>query len=349
MPLIDRILDPAQPPLVVAELSGNHSQNLDTAKRIIELATASGAHAVKLQTYTADSITLDSDRPEFIVQGGLWDGQRLYELYQKACTPYEWHAELAAFAKSLGIPLFSTPFDEAAVTFLEESIAPELYKIASFELTHLPLLKEVAQTGKPIILSTGMATEEEIEDAVSTIRNTSSSPVVLLKCVSAYPSEPADFNLRSMQTLADRFQCPVGLSDHTLSNEIAIASVALGARVIEKHLTDRRDAGGIDAGFSLEPEELASLVIQSRRAHESLGSSTLGCSIQDSKQTHFRRSIYAAMDIKEGETFTAKNLRIIRPSLGLEPKHWESVLGQTATRNIPAGSPLNASDLPTSK
>jgi len=345
MDLIERILDPRQAPLIVAELSGNHGQNIETAKRIIADAANAGADAVKLQTYTPDSITLDSDRPEFLVQGGLWHGRRLHELYGEACTPYEWHAPLAEYARSLGIEIFSTPFDESAVDFIEESLAPQLHKISSFELTHLPLLKKVAQTGKPVVLSTGMATEHEIEEAVSTLRDNDSGAVILLKCVSAYPSEPEGYNLRSMQSIAERFKCPVGLSDHTLSNEIAVASVALGARLIEKHLTDSRSAGGIDAGFSLEPSELAELVTQTQRAHTALGSSVIGSSEQDSKQTHFRRSIYACQDIAIGEAFTESNLRIVRPSLGLAPKHWEEILDTKAKRSIQAGEPLTERDL----
>lgn len=345
MPLIDRILDPSQPPVIVAELSGNHGQSLETAKRIIAAAAQAGADAVKLQTYTPDSITLDSDQPEFVVQGGLWHGRRLYDLYAEACTPYHWHAPLAQFARSLGIEIFSTPFDEAAVDFLEQTIKPQLHKISSFELTHLPLLKKVAQTGKPVVLSTGMASEPEIAEAVSTLRTHGAGAIILLKCVSAYPSEPAGFNLRSMQSIGQRFDCPIGLSDHTLSNEIAIASVALGARLIEKHVTDSRAAGAIDSAFSLEPQELAELVTQSRRAHAALGSPTITGSEQDAKQTHFRRSIYASQDIKKGEMLSAQNLRIVRPSLGLAPKHWENVLGTAAKRNLSAGTPLNEQDL----
>ncbi|MBK1880461.1 pseudaminic acid synthase [Pelagicoccus mobilis] len=345
MELIERILDPSQPPLIVAELSGNHGQNIETARSIIAAAAKAGADAVKLQTYTPDSITLDSDRPEFVVQGGLWDGRKLHELYGEACTPYEWHAPLAKHARDLGIEIFSTPFDEAAVDFIEESLAPQIHKISSFELTHLPLLKKVAQTRKPMVLSTGMATEKEITDAVSTLKDNGAENIILLKCVSAYPSEPEGFNLRSMQAISNRFDCPTGLSDHTLTNEIAVASVALGARLIEKHLTDSRAAGGVDSGFSLEPNELADLVTQSRRAHAALGNAAIGSSIQDSKQTHFRRSIYACEDIKKGETLSTQNLRIVRPSLGLAPKHWERVLGSTAKRDIPAGHPLTTEDL----
>ncbi|MDQ8186169.1 pseudaminic acid synthase [Pelagicoccus sp. SDUM812002] len=346
MPLINRILDLDTPPLIVAELSGNHGQNIETAKQIIAAAAEAGADAIKLQTYTPDSITLDSDREEFVVQGGLWHGRRLYELYGEACTPYHWHTPLAEYARSLGIEIFSTPFDESAVDFLEDAIHPELYKISSFELTHIPLLKRVAETGKPVVLSSGMATEAEIEEAVSTLRDNGCPETVLLKCVSAYPSEPKGFNLRSMKSIGQRFNCLTGLSDHTLTNEIAVASVALGARLIEKHVTDSRAAGGIDAGFSLEPHELENLVIQTRRAHAALGSPSIGSSEQDQKQTHFRRSIYACQNIATGDVFTKKNLRIVRPSLGLPPKHWEDILGASATRDIPTGTPLSEEDLP---
>lgn len=345
MRLLDRVLDASQPPLIVAELSGNHNQNLDTAKAIIAAAAEAGADAVKLQTYTPESITLDSDRPEFVVQGGLWNGRRLHDLYGVACTPYDWHAPLAKFSRDLGIEIFSTPFDESAVDFLESAIAPELYKISSFELTHIPLLEKTARTGKPVVLSTGMATQDEISEAVDALKSNGCEHIVLLKCVSAYPSEPSGFNLRSMASISEAFHCPVGLSDHTLSNEVAIASVALGARLIEKHVTDSRAAGGIDAGFSLEPTELADLVQATRRAHAALGSSQIGPSEQDAEQTHFRRSIYAAKDIKTGEILTNKNLRIVRPSLGLAPKHWDSLIGQAAKRDLSAGTPLEESDL----
>ena len=254
MSLISRIRDCSQAPAIVAELSGNHHQNFDTAKRLIELAAQYGAGAIKLQTYTADSLTLPSKTPEFMVKGGLWDGQSLHELYQQAATPYEWHAPLAKIAKDHGLPLFSTPFDEAAVDFLESEIDPEIYKISSFELTHIPLLERVARTGKPVIMSTGMANEQEIDEAVSALRDYGSDDIVLLKCVNEYPSSADGFNLHSMQTLSTRFDCIIGLSDHTLSNEVALASTALGARIIEKHFTDDRSAGGIDAGFSMEPK-----------------------------------------------------------------------------------------------
>ncbi|MBC2605784.1 pseudaminic acid synthase [Pelagicoccus albus] len=345
MNLLDRILDPDKAPAIVAELSGNHNNSYETAKDIIKAASDAGAHAVKLQTYTPQSITLDSDREEFVVQEGLWKGRRLHDLYQEACTPYEWHKPLSEYARDLGIELFSTPFDEKAVDFLESEIQPPLYKVSSFELTHLPLLKHIAQTGKPVVLSTGMASLQEIEEAVHTLRSNGTENLVLLKCVSAYPSEAKGFNLRSMAAMGQTFKCPSGLSDHTLSNEIAVASVALGARLIEKHVTDSRKQGAIDSGFSLEPSELSELVQATKRAHEALGSPEIRGSSQDEKQTHFRRSIYASADIEAGDTFTTENLRIVRPSLGLPPKYWEEILGKKATRQIPFGHPLNPKDL----
>ncbi len=343
--MIDRILDPTKPPLIVAELSGNHRQDIDLARQLIDAAAKAGADAVKLQTYTPETLTLDSDRPEFVVQDGLWQGRRLHDLYAEAATPYSWHAPLARHARELGIEIFSTPFDEAAVDFLEKAVRPPLHKISSFELTHHPLLERVAQTRKPIILSTGMASQAEIAEAVSILRNNGAGPIILLKCVSAYPSQPSGFNLRSMPALGETFDCPFGLSDHSLDNAVALAATTLGARLIEKHLTHDRSGGTIDSGFSLEPHELASLVQQSRQVHAALGSPAIGPSAQDAKQTHFRRSIYAARDIKAGEAFTSDNLRIVRPSLGLAPKRWKTLLGQKAARDIPFATPLTLSDL----
>jgi len=345
MGLIKRILDPRQAPVVVAELSGNHKQSIKRAKELVSAAAASGADAVKLQTYTADSLTLDSDRPEFVVRGGLWHGRRLYELYKEASTPYSWHAPLQQHAASLGMELFSTPFDEAAVDYLEAQIDPVAHKISSFELTHTPLLRRTGQTRKPVLLSTGMATESEIRDAVRTLRSNGCPLVALLKCVSAYPSQASGFNLRSMQTLRDSFECPVGLSDHSLGNEVAIASVALGARVVEKHLTLSRAEGGVDSGFSLEPSEFGSLVQSVGACHSALGDATIGASAQDEGQKRHRRSIYAAEDIGAGEAFTPRNIRIVRPSLGLDPRHWDSLLGRSAKRAIKEGTPLSKSDL----
>ena len=345
MSLIERIKDETQPPIVVAELSGNHRQDFDVAKNVIHKAAQVGADAIKLQTYTANSLTLDCKSEEFVVQDGLWKGQSLYELYTKASTPYEWHKPLKDLADDLGITLFSTPFDEAAVDFLENEIDPQLYKISSFEITHIPLLERVAETGKPVVLSTGMATESEIDEAIKTLRTNGSSDVVLLKCVSAYPSNPNDFNLKSMLTLQERFSCPVGLSDHCLTNEIAIAATALGARLIEKHVTDDRDKGGVDAKFSLETAELRDLVQKTRTTHAALGKSELGTVKQDEEQKKYRRSIYVAKAIKQGKPFTKENIKIIRPSDGLAPKHWKTVLNKTARRDLEMGNPLSKEDI----
>jgi pseudaminic acid synthase len=344
MSLISRIKDASQAPIIVAELSGNHHQNFDTAKYLVELAARNGADAVKLQTYTADSLTLPSRSPEFIVNGGLWDGNSLHELYQKAATPYEWHAPLAEIAKQNGIPLFSTPFDEAAVDFLESEINPELYKVSSFELTHIPLLERIAQTGKPVIMSTGMANETEINQAVSTLLKNGSGDLILLKCVNEYPSSPDGFNLRSMLTLSEKFDCLVGLSDHTLSHEIALAATALGARLIEKHFTDNRSAGGIDAGFSMEPTDLEQLVQQVKTVHSCLGIKGILETPIDSAQRQFRRSIYISKNIRQGERLTSENLKIIRPSLGLPPSKWSQVIGKNAARDLKAHSPLSNGD-----
>lgn len=344
MSLISRIKDSSQPPAIVAELSGNHHQDFDTAKNLIELAAKNGADAIKLQTYTADSLTLPSNAPEFIVDGGLWDGESLHELYKKAATPYDWHAPLAEIARKNGLPLFSTPFDEAAVDFLEAEIDPELYKISSFELTHIPLLEHVAQTGKPVVMSTGMANEQEIRQAVSVLREHGSDEIVLLKCVNEYPSSPDGFNLRSMLTLSTCFDCIVGLSDHTLSNDVALAATALGGRLLEKHFTDDRSAGGIDAGFSMEPAELKRLVEQVKIVHSCLGSGEIQETPKDTAQRKFRRSIYVSKDVQQGEALTIENLKIIRPSFGLPPGEWGHVIGKAAAHDLKAYSPLKAGD-----
>lgn len=342
--LSERILNKNKPPVIIAEMSGNHAQSYETAEKIVRLAAKAGADAVKLQTYTADTLTLPSTTEDFMVRGGLWDGYSLYELYQKAATPYEWHKPLAEIARSLGLEILSTPFDETAVDFLEEAIAPQIYKISSFEVTHIPLLEKTGQQKKPTLLSTGMATEAEIADAVAALKDNGCPQVVLLKCISAYPAAPTNYNLNSMPAMATRFNCPVGLSDHCLSNEVAVASVVLGARVIEKHFTDSREAGGIDAGFSLEPIELSQLVEQTRNTHAALGTSAIGTTSQDDSQLKFRRSIYVAKDIAKGEILDSQNLQIVRPSFGLAPREWKNVIGKRATQDLKAGGPLKKSD-----
>lgn len=344
MSLFDHISDPSKPPLIVAELSGNHHQCFDTAKQIIRLAVESGADAIKIQTYTADSITLPSKSDEFILNSGIWKGRNLHDLYQEASTPYEWHAPLFKYARSLGIPLFSTPFDDNAVEFLESSINPQIYKISSFEVTHIPLLKRVAQTGKPVIMSTGMANEVEIEEAVETLRTNGCQNIILLKCVSEYPSANDGFHLRSITTLANTFNSLVGVSDHTLTNEVAMGATALGARVIEKHFTNSRLDGGIDSTFSLQPQELRTLVSQVHALHSALGSDEIGATKQDAHQLQFRRSIYTSKPIPKGTILSEENLKIIRPALGLAPRNWEEVIGKPASRNLRQYSPLKVGD-----
>lgn len=311
---------------------------------MIDAAAASGADAVKLQTYTPDTITLAAHTAPFRVGKGLWEGRYLHDLYGEAMTPWEWHAELARHARRRGLLCFSTPFDESAVDFLEREMRPPVYKIASFEVNHIPLLRRVAATGKPVIMSTGMATEAEIALAVRTLRAGGCPALVLLKCVSAYPSQPRDFNLRSLTALRDTFRAPVGLSDHTMSDEVALGSVALGGCVIEKHFTRDRASGGVDSGFSLEPAEFARMAQAVRTLHASLGRPVLGPTKQDLKQRRFRRSIFVAQHIPRGATLTAENLRIVRPADGLDPARWDEVLGRRARRSLRAGTPLRIGD-----
>ena len=342
--LYRKISSESLPPPVIAELSGNHNQDLNTAKNMVQLAASNGASAVKLQTYTADTLTLPSSNPEFLIEEGLWKGKNLHELYRIASTPYEWHRPLADLAQSLGITLFSTPFDETAVDFLESEIDPELYKVSSFEVTHIPLLKKIGQTGKPVLMSTGMANIDEIQEAIDTLSNSGSGPLVLLKCISQYPSSPDGFNLRSISSLRRVFECTVGLSDHTLTNEIALGATTLGARIIEKHFTDDRNKGGVDSPFSVEPRELRLLVEQIQRLHSSLGSSAIETSAQEESQKRFRRSVYISRDVLKGQTLSEENLKIVRPADGLEPRYWEQILGRQAARDIAAHSPLQKGD-----
>ncbi len=331
-------------PFLIAELSANHRQQLAQAHQLIEAAADAGADAVKLQTYTPDTITLPAHTPPFRVGKGLWEGRYLHDLYGEAMTPWEWHAELAAHARARGLVCFSTPFDETAVDFIAREMRPPVYKIASFEVNHLPLLRKVGRTGKPVIMSTGMATEAEIAVAARTLRSAGCPALVLLKCVSAYPARPEDFNLRSLRTLQDTFRAPAGLSDHTMSDEVALGAVALGAVAIEKHLTLHRADGGVDSGFSLEPAEFKRMATAVRTLHAALGSTALGPTAQDRGQRRFRRSIFVAQDIARGEELTAVNLRIVRPADGLDPARWDDVLGRKARRHLKAGTPLRAGD-----
>ncbi len=326
-------------PFIIAEMSGNHNQSLDRALEIVEAASESGADALKLQTYTADTITLDVKEREFIIKDkdSLWKRKSLYELYQEAYTPWEWHEPIMKRANELGMLCFSTPFDETAVDFLEELDVPA-YKIASPEIIHLPLIRKVASTGKPMIISTGMASVNEIDETVRTIREANCENFVLLKCTSAYPATPENSNLLTIPHMRELFGCEVGLSDHTLGLGAAIAAVAHGSTVIEKHFTLRRADGGVDSAFSLEPEEMKQLVIETERAWQSLGNVTYGPTNVESKSVLRRRSLYIADDIKKGDTLTEKNMRIVRPGLGLPPKYYDILLGRKVNKDVKKGT-----------
>lgn len=325
---------------IVAEMSANHNQDFSRARQIVEAAAEAGADAIKLQTYKPETITMDSQKDPFRIEGGTsWDDRYLFDLYEEARTPWPWHEDLQELARELGLDFFSTAFDESAVNFLEELDVP-FHKTASFELTHLPLIKKMAKTGKPLIMSTGMATLGEIEEAVSTARNNGANELMLLRCVSSYPAPPEEMNLRSIQNLRETFQCPVGLSDHTLGTEVATAAVSLGARMVEKHVTLSRDESGPDSHFSLEPDEFQSMVESLRLVTKALGSPSYGPSDAESKNVQFRRSVFAVEDIQKGEAFTKENTRIIRPGHGLAPKHRSNLLGMKATQMIEAGTPI---------
>ncbi|WP_432463012.1 pseudaminic acid synthase [Agarivorans sp. QJM3NY_33] len=330
------------PPFVIAELSGNHQQSLALAKQMIAAAAQAGADAIKLQSYTADSMTLDCDNEDFVIQeqDSLWKGQRLHALYQKAATPYEWHAELFSYAHSLGLIAFSSPFDKQAVDLLASLNVP-CYKIASFELTDLPLIAYVAQQGQPVILSTGMASLAEIEEAVNTVKAQGNQQIILLKCTSTYPASAANSHLRTLPHLQQSFNCVVGLSDHTQGIGAAVASVALGASVIEKHFVLDRQAGGVDAAFSLEPAELGALCEASKVAQQALGRVCYGGSEAEEQAKYYRRSIYLKRPIAVGEAFTEQNIQVVRPAKGLAPKYWDMVLGKKARQALPAGTALS--------
>ncbi|WP_342531965.1 pseudaminic acid synthase [Lysinibacillus sp. FSL R5-0849] len=330
-------------PFIIAEMSGNHNQSLDRALKIVEAAAASGAHALKIQTYTADTMTLNLDNPGFQINDdtSLWNGQNLYNLYQQAYTPWEWHKPIFDRAKELGMIAFSTPFDETAVDFLEELEVP-LYKIASFENTDLQLIKKVAATGKPMIVSTGMATLSELDELVRTAKEAGCKDLVLLKCTSTYPATPENTNILTIPHMKQLFDdVQIGLSDHTLGIGVAVASVALGATVIEKHFTLNRADGGVDAAFSMEPAEMKSLVEETERAWLAMGKVTYGPTEKEKASLKFRRSIYAARDIEIGEILTKENIRIVRPGNGLKPKYYEQLLGKKVKCSIKKGEPFN--------
>jgi N-acetylneuraminate synthase len=337
-----RLVGPGAPPLVIAEMSGNHNHSLERALQIVDAAAEVGAHALKLQTYTADTITLDADAPGFIIDDpkSLWHGRRLHELYDDAHTPWEWHEAIFERARKRGMVPFSTPFDETAVDFLED-LGASCYKIASFESTHLPLVRKVAATGKPMIISTGMATEEEIAETVEAARSAGCEHLVLLKCTSTYPSTPENTNLATIPAMRERFDCHVGLSDHSMGIGVSVASVALGAVAIEKHFTLSRADGGVDSAFSMEPHEMAALVVETWRAWQAMGSVSYGPTDAEKRSLQFRRSLYVAEDMRAGDAFTSGNLRVVRPGFGLPPKHYDELIGRRITRDAAKGTAVD--------
>lgn len=335
-----RQVGPGHPCYIIAEMSGNHNQDYARAAALVRAAAEAGADAVKLQTYTADTITLKSDAEPFRIKGTLWEGRTLHDLYAEAHTPWDWQPKLKALAESLGLDCFSSPVDSTAVEFLESMDVPA-YKIASFELVDLPLLRAVAATGKPVILSTGMAGMEEIAEAVEAFRGAGGREVVLLKCTSAYPALPEEANLLTIPDMAERFGLPVGLSDHTPGSVVPVAAVALGACVVEKHLTLRRADGGPDAAFSLEPEEFAAMVRDVRAAEQALGGVFYGVTERQRESLAFRRSLFVARDVARGERFTVDNVRSVRPADGLHTRHLDEVLGRRAASDVKAGTPLS--------
>lgn len=340
--IAERLVGASAPPLVIAEMSGNHNHSLERALAIADAAADAGAHALKMQTYTADTITLDVDAPGFRIDDpdSLWHGRRLHELYEKAHTPWEWHEAIFARARERGMIPFSTPFDETAVDFLETLDSP-CYKIASFENIHIPLIRKVAATGKPIIMSTGMASEQELSEAVDAARGAGCTDLVLLKCTSTYPATPENTNLATIPDMRERFGCHVGLSDHSMGLGVAVASVALGAVAIEKHFTLRRVDGGVDSAFSMEPDEMSSLVDETERAWQAIGRATYGPTAAEEQSLQFRRSLYIAEDMRAGDIFTPRNVRAVRPGFGLAPKHYDEILGKRVSCDVVVGTPLS--------
>jgi pseudaminic acid synthase len=341
MKIVDREVGRHAAPWVIAEMSGNHNQSLERALQIVDAAAKAGAHALKLQTYTADTLTLAINEGEFFIRDekSLWKGSSLHELYRRAYTPWEWHEPIMRRAAEHGMLAFSTPFDESAVDFLE-SLGSPAYKIASFENVHLPLIRKAAATGKPLIISTGMAGVAEIEDAVKAARAAGCRDLVLLKCTSTYPATPENSNILTIPHLRELFDCEVGLSDHTMGVGVAVAAVAHGASVIEKHFTLSRAEGGVDSAFSLEPAELAALVVETERAWQALGKVTYGPTEAEKGSLVFRRSIYVAEDLKAGDVLTSRNLRCVRPGLGLPPKYYDVLLGRRVVRGAKKGTPM---------
>lgn len=334
-----RKIGPEYPPYIIAEVSANHNGKLENALKLLEIAKEAGADAVKLQTYTADTITLDCDKEDFQIRGGLWDGNTLYSLYQQAYTPWEWHKALFAKAKSLDLTIFSSPFDTTAIELLEGLDAPA-YKIASFEAIDLPLIQAAAKTGKPLIISTGMANQEEIQEAIDAAKDAGCTELAILHCVSGYPTPADQYNLRTVADLSERFNCVVGLSDHTIENITAVTSIAMGAAIVEKHFTLDRNGGGPDDSFSLEPKELAALCRDTKMAWQALGKVNYTLTEAEKGNAQFRRSLYAVRDIKAGEAITMENVKSIRPGYGLAPKHLNTILGKIACQAIEKGTPI---------
>lgn len=335
-----RIIGEGSPTYIVAEMSANHNQDFDRAVRLIEAAKESGADAIKLQTYTPDTITIDCKNDYFQIKGTIWNGQNLFELYMETHTPWDWHPKLQKIAHGLGLDFFSTPFDFSAVEFLSQ-MEVQAYKVASPELVDIPLLEKVASVGKPVILSTGMASLGEIETAICAIKNTGNHQIALLKCTSAYPALPEEMNLKTIPHLADTYNVTVGLSDHTLGIEVPIAAVAIGASIIEKHLTLSRSDGGPDSAFSLEPNEFKKMVQAVRIAEKAMGAVTYGATLQETIGKKYRRSLFVVKDIKKREVFTQKNIRSIRPGHGLPPLLSEQIMGRKARIDLKKGTPLS--------
>lgn len=337
-----RTIGQGHPPFIIAEMSGNHNHSLNRALQIVEAAYKAGVHALKLQTYTADTMTLDIHEGDFYINEpqSLWKGYSLYDLYKKAYTPWEWHKPIFERCKELGIIGFSTPFDESAVDFLEELEVP-CYKVASFENTDLPLIRKIAKTGKPMIISTGMATIAELDETVRTAKEAGCKDLILLKCTSTYPASCEDSNILTIPHIEKLFQCQVGLSDHTLGIGVAVASIALGATVIEKHFTLSRAEGGVDAAFSLETEEMKQLVSETKRAWQALGKITYGPTFAEKSSLNLKRSLYITEDMQKGDTLTKDNLRAIRPGMGLSPKYYDVLIGKQIKQNVKKGTPVS--------
>lgn len=337
----NKIINEESQTYIIAEMSANHLMNFDRAKDIIYRLKDSGVDAIKLQTYTADTITIESNRPEFQIHGGLWDGETLYSLYQKAYTPWEWQKDLMTYANELGMDCFSSPFDHSAVDFMEE-IGMPAYKIASYEIFDLPLIKKAASTGKPVIISTGIAHMEDVERALAACREVGNENVILLKCTSAYPCPYEDMNIKAIPLMQETYDCITGLSDHSMGSEVAVAAVALGAKVVEKHVTIKRADGGPDGGFSMEIDEFVDMVRQIRNVEKALGKKTLLITDkQEKERTNGGRSLYVVKDMKEGEIITEENVRSIRPGCGLRPMYYEEVLGKRVRKDVEKGTPLS--------